>query len=1676
MQNIIKGEKNLSVNDLIKEGEELFSEGKIEEAEKCFLSLLAKNSEDVEALNNLGVIHHFKGNFEKAEDSFLKALAAKDDCPDALLNLADLYQNTKRWEEAAVQLEKYIAMDNKDPNIFNQLSVVYLEMGHTEKAQGVLEISLELNQDQQTVRDSLKALEEKRQTPKAELRGKPLNILFVQEAPCIRNYKMATALRSRGHRVSLAYTKARLSQMYRGLTDDVYDDSIQLQSHRHLWDISKDYDIVHCHNEPDILTVAALAGEAPVVHDTHDLISLRATDDQNLAYFEGVANRGAAGRVYSTPYQMEEAKKLYGISGPSLVYYNYASEADLPARFLPKLSEKNGNVHMVYEGGIGGNTHRDFRSLFVDLAKKGIHIHIYPTFFNQEIAQYFSAHKTIHYYHPLSPKQIMEEMTQYDFGIIPFNLEKGNKRFLDSTIANKLFEYLAARLPVIASPLQSYVDYFKKNLIGITFENAQDIIGNIPKLKEIAEKTDFSKQIFTYEGEIGRLETFYEKIIVQVARPEGDRGRQRLQVNSQAVPCRICGNNRTKEIDKINNLSVIFCQECEGYFIHPMPSDEFLRKWYSEEEKKKRWNNDINLAIKANHEQNRYNYEEYFRIASETLNLDGRGKVLEIGCYSGLFLKKFKELGYECKGIDLNQGFVKYGREHYGLDLECGTIFDLKFTKNSFDIIIFHQLLEHLNDPHSFLREIRRILKDDGHIFFSVPNVGSILYRLEKKHLNDFVGHRFIEIPNHLFYFSKHSLAVLLRKTGFNTVLLNSFGRQDLNENYLKEMKADDYSIAEYKRDLLRKNTKNRWRDVEDYISKKVLNTIHKESEFLAKNLDELTGLIAVAKKSSDEGQEKTSEATSAVRKQGIQKPFSVIKKDKIFLPSIKDIDLLESQYWDKKKILEHQNVLLENLIRQAFYHVPFWKKEMRCRGLKPEHIQTYEDLKKLPVVNKSIMKDRGKDFIADNADQFVFSRGNTGGSTGRPFNYLISEEQAESIYSTQRRGWSWAGWKGNDRLLTIAGGGLGPQGGKKIEVFGFTEETAISVYKEILSYNAHFYRGLPYLMDLFCSYLEKLELNEHIRGKASFLTSEVLLDSQRQRISKHLGEVFDTYGVNDGGSNAMECELHSGFHLSHEIFLLELLSAENQRVDLNQEGIITCTNLYNLVMPWIRYKSDDLARVTHDRCACGRTLPLIRDLKGRVTDYLTTPNAVINGTELCNMINHLPMRAYQFIQNEKRTILVKIVKDIEFSKKDEEYIHSQIEKLDEHVSIRFEYVEDIPLTKGGKFKYVINNIGGKKTHSSTSKAKFKDKPKICHIGGAHSIHNLNVYLELEKRGYDQFFISYPFSESILPKNVNVYIFPYRSYDDPNWISLDLENKLKHFLSEIFKKEKPEIIHGHSLAYTCAPVWMAKEFFSIPSIVVPWSFDDLLHPTPNSFKYEKLCLDAVDMVLGTNITTKEMLVKLFDMDIKKWAHWRPGIINNIFKRDRVDAGHPTILSCRGVGPEYLQHLLLEAMPAVIKKYPNVELTMLIGQTVTGREKYFDFLKNKVRELNIEKNCCFISRPLSQRELALEMNRSDVAFTMYKTGGNANTAMEACMCGSILLHSNLKSSTDVIFEDGVNALLADNNVSSITDKLVLALDHTELKDDYYDVNRRKLFPYTNDYLTPLLCGYYDELFK
>ncbi len=383
-----------------------------------------------------------------------------------------------------------------------------------------------------------------------------LNILFLQESVGIRCYKFAKALKSKGHKITVLYVNKKASDTYKGLDDSIFEDCIRINDVQQIGNICKNYDIIQCHNEPDYLTLTALSSNRPVIHDTADLISLRDVENSNARFFEGLANKLANGRIYSTIYQRTEAEYLYELKSPSLIFGNYISENDKPKSFLPKLSHSDNRIHIVYQGSISLYKHRNFIDIFITLVKQGLIIHIYPVIFNKELADFFNEIPNINYYDPITPSYLLTELTKYDVGIIPWNLELGQKRFLDSTIANKLYEYLAAGLPVITSDVKSYREYFASNSVGCVFENFENITDRLRALVLMSKKTDLTKYSLSYESEIYRLEKFYFDVIKEFSKRAIETSDLLLLnklKNSKFLPSKgqIRDNNHFKQIKNV---------------------------------------------------------------------------------------------------------------------------------------------------------------------------------------------------------------------------------------------------------------------------------------------------------------------------------------------------------------------------------------------------------------------------------------------------------------------------------------------------------------------------------------------------------------------------------------------------------------------------------------------------------------------------------------------------------------------------------------------------------------------------------------------------------------------------------------------------------------------------------------------------------------------------------------------------------------------------------------------------------------------------------------------------------------------------------------------------------------------------------------------------------------------
>lgn len=300
-----------------------------------------------------------------------------------------------------------------------------------------------------------------------------LSVLFVQNRLCSRTWKQAGALVEGGHAVSIfelgnpsrfrdysAFKEHASVQVPPDLRSIVrHQRRIRKALGEHI--AARTYDIIHSANAPDAFG-AWLPGlsDVPVVHDVHDIQTVMRTSWSNAFYnpvvdllkrhWEKRACTRADGLLTTSPFMADYFARKYGVSRVwALENKPFPTTIDP----LPKRSDEDGEVHLVYAGGITLEEKSDRRLIppFLRLADLGYHIHVYGIFAADDrpaIEAAFATHPRMHL-EPLVPQQsFIEEMSQFDAGLIWFTSMHDNIR---SASPNKLYEFQVAGIPVITN-------------------------------------------------------------------------------------------------------------------------------------------------------------------------------------------------------------------------------------------------------------------------------------------------------------------------------------------------------------------------------------------------------------------------------------------------------------------------------------------------------------------------------------------------------------------------------------------------------------------------------------------------------------------------------------------------------------------------------------------------------------------------------------------------------------------------------------------------------------------------------------------------------------------------------------------------------------------------------------------------------------------------------------------------------------------------------------------------------------------------------------------------------------------------------------------------------------------------------------------------------------------------
>ncbi len=415
---------------------------------------------------------------------------------------------------------------------------------------------------------------------------------------------------------------------------------------------------------------------------------------------------------------------------------------------------------------------------------------------------------------------------------------------------------------------------------------------------------------------------------------------------------------------------------------------------------------------------------------------------------------------------------------------------------------------------------------------------------------------------------------------------------------------------------------------------------------------------------------------------------------------------LNESQWWPRQKVEQYQNEQMNEIIRYAYCHVPYYRKVMNERGLKPEDIKTTADLIKMPVLTKDGLRKNWNDLISSEAKNLRITTRHTGGSTGEPLQIAIDQINGAWEAAAYLRGLGFAGFRKGDTVITLFGGSLGLAPTKLSEIlkaklagevflpaFEISKESVGDYVRDILKSKADFLNGYSSAIFLLAQLMKNHGLA--VRLKAVFPTAETLYDFQRELIEEVFQcRVFNLYGCGELNSIAFECSAHCGLHITDENVYLEVLH-QDEPVPEGTMGALTLTALHNYAMPLIRYQNGDVIALKQIKCSCGRNLSFIQNLFGRSNDLLMATNGqLISGAFIPHLFRTSQgIKEIQVVQESRSNILLRTVKGPKFNEEELAARVSVITKYLGDVVIKVEYVDDIPRTPRGKLRSVISKI-----------------------------------------------------------------------------------------------------------------------------------------------------------------------------------------------------------------------------------------------------------------------------------------------------------------------------------------------------------------------------------------------
>ncbi|MEW5804101.1 MAG: hypothetical protein AB1847_18555 [bacterium] len=423
---------------------------------------------------------------------------------------------------------------------------------------------------------------------------------------------------------------------------------------------------------------------------------------------------------------------------------------------------------------------------------------------------------------------------------------------------------------------------------------------------------------------------------------------------------------------------------------------------------------------------------------------------------------------------------------------------------------------------------------------------------------------------------------------------------------------------------------------------------------------------------------------------------------------------LLASEWLPADQLKQIQLDKLSKMIRHAYEHTRYYRSVFEERKLKPSDIKTIEDLQKLPILTKEIIRSRLDDFICDTVtDRSQLEVILTGGSTGTPMRFFFDKHM---LGVRNAHWWRWSDFAGiklfEDKMIYCGGAPKrwvnAPENTRgclsltrnrlSISSANMSDKVLDWYIEDISKFKGDYIRG--YASGVYLLARRLVERGITIPLKAILTSSDTLFPQYRATIEKAFRcQVFNHYGQNEDSLTANECSKGDGFHINVESCVVE--SVDNDGLSVTgREGRLLSTHLENFVMPLIRYAVGDVGIVSEfgPKCNCGRSHQKLLSLTGRDDDIIVTPEGFRVG---CGSMNQ-PMKTMydsiksaQYIQEDIGLLHVKVIPTERWDNSIHypELEHNIRKHVGKEIKIEIELVDDIPRRPNGKYQFIVSKI-----------------------------------------------------------------------------------------------------------------------------------------------------------------------------------------------------------------------------------------------------------------------------------------------------------------------------------------------------------------------------------------------